>query len=848
MSGAAWDEASGGSLDASRPVVAYLAIRGSSGHMYVYRYLVVSPLREEGCGVACRSCEGSRAWYTAISSFLESAAWKYGGRKIELRMHFSHLAKGLFKQKLAIPEGVDAEVKYVNEKENLALKGIDKCLEKALAEGLEKVPAEGSDLYAWQREFLAEFGAATFGRPIPGPVFALSAPTGSGKSKAALEAMRRAAVMGIVATRTKTQIEAFIRDNERFGIGFTPVRLPNRETACIMLRMHAPPSEWSEEEKREYMGMLVKKYRCSSCPLNVIHSIDPKTVEQVVVEATKALRNGSDEQYVAAVVAGLQKKLGPRSGKRESVCAYSAAKNTAMRLVAGGTPTLVLGTYPHVLSWARSVMLEICTGKEPKDDKKEQIEGEKAQSESRPCVSAGVVLDEAHNIWRAVRDYNKYVISDERIKKVAKDLAELCRSGKETALCRYLEEKGDAFWAMADRLGQLAERNSKKKSDYVEIEVKADGKIGEELKGMLAELSGMLEDVCNPYMDPVSKELKDDVDLRIKRAYILLNTVKKFLEAGDGWGIYSYVDRKRKAFELLPIDLARVVGTARKYLPGPWLLLSGTIDEELMRRLFARDQRRFHWYSAPVKIGHLTIYFATSRDEILLTTKFDVGRHDEMYMRYAAAISRVLRGAEGPLRLVVYPSYGVMNAVASHYRRRAGGVEIDIWEESGEKSKRKVDEELERGRTVNFHVVAHGSFAEGVEFAAVRQFLKTIVVAGLPIPNIFNDYYVDLGMYFGYISDRCAEAIQKARDLGEVPSECRGEIIKWSYKLAEDTLRQIIGRAIRRPDDSATVYVLDTRTSRGYGAQIRSSLCGGAASAHYRTVKCADISAEGLLA
>ncbi len=77
---------------------------------------------------------------------------------------------------------------------------------------------------------------------------------------------------------------------------------------------------------------------------------------------------------------------------------------------------------------------------------------------------------------------------------------------------------------------------------------------------------------------------------------------------------------------------------------------------------------------------------------------------------------------------------------------------------------------------------------------------------------------------------------------------CRGEIIKWSYKLAEDTLRQIIGRAIRRPDDSATVYVLDTRTSGGYGAQIRNSLCGGAASTHYRTVKCADISAEGLLA
>jgi len=847
MSGAVQNNPSDGSADASRPVVAYLAIRGSSSHMYVYRYLVVSPLREEGCGVACWSCEGNKAWYNAIASFLETASWKYGGRKIELRTHFSHLAKGLFKRELAVPDGVNAEVKHVDEEENLALKGVDKCLEKVekmLAEGGKS--AEEFDLYAWQRRFLAEFGAATFGRPIPGPVFALSAPTGSGKSKAALEAMRRAAIMAIAATRAKTQIEAFIRDNERFGIGFTPVRLPSREAACIKLRMDMPPSDWSEEEKREYMGMLVKKYRCSSCQLNAIRDIDPKTVERVVVEATKALRNGSDEQYVAAVEARLQEELGPRSSKRGSVCAYSAAKNTAMRLVASGTPTLTLGTYPHVLSLARSVMLEICTGKETEDG--EETEKGKAWIKSRPCVSAGVILDEAHNIWRAVKDFNRYTVSDERIKKVAKDLDELCRSGKEIASCVYLKEKGNVLWALADRLGSLAERNSKKKSDYAEIEVKVDSKIGEELKGVLVELSSVLEGVCTPYIDPVSRELRDDVDLRIKRAYILLNTVKRFLEAGDGWGIYSYVDKRRRAFELLPIDLAKMVSMARRYLPGPWLLLSGTMDEELMRKLFARDQMRFRWYSASVKIGHLAIYFAASRDENFLTTKFSVGRHDEMYKRYATAISRVLSKAEGPLRLVVYPSYGVMNAVGSHYRRRASGGATDIWEESEEKSKRKVDEELEQGHVVNLHVVAHGGFAEGVEFASVKQFLKTIVVAGLPIPDVFNDYYVDLGKYFGYISDGCAEAMQKAKDLGEVSSWCRGEIIRWSYKLAEDTLRQIIGRAIRRPDDSAAVYILDTRTSKGYGAQIRSALCGGPASEHYRTVKCADISADELLA
>ena len=150
---------------------------------------------------------------------------------------------------------------------------------------------------------------------------------------------------------------------------------------------------------------------------------------------------------------------------------------------------------------------------------------------------------------------------------------------------------------------------------------------------------------------------------------------------------------------------------------------------------------------------------------------------------------------------------------------------------------------IKEGKLVNLHAVAHGSFVEGIEFKldSGRSAIGTVVIAGIPVPNIFNDYYVDIAKHFGYLDNRCAEELHRAPDFGAAPEECRAKMFEWGYTLAETVLKQIIGRAIRGPQDSATLYLLDTRIATV--PRLRNALCRGL---HYH-VECAEILAEELI-
>jgi len=326
-------------------------------------------------------------------------------------------------------------------------------------------------------------------------------------------------------------------------------------------------------------------------------------------------------------------------------------------------------------------------------------------------------------------------------------------------------------------------------------------------------------------------------------------------------GIYSVVNEKQKKFVLLPVDLAARVERAREHFVGPWLLLSGTMDRYITERLFGGW---VHWHHVTLaKFGQLSVYYAYSRDVNLLTTRFDVGRNEEMYKRYAAAIPQVLKKSKGPLKLVTYPSYAVMKGVASYYTPPGGEDVVEVWEWDKKKSKKDVMEAIKQGKTVHYHAVAFGKYAEGVEFSddakdvnlpyssyiedasvqkksGKKSLLRTVVVAGVPIPNIFNDYYVDLGVHFGFITQKCAKELYRVADLSEASKECRLQMIEWGYKQAEIAIRQIVGRAIRGPADSATLYILDTRAPRS----LINSIC---QNTHFDIKDCRDIPAEELL-
>jgi len=830
--------------------VVYIAIRGDpTSRFYVYRYVVVSPTREEGCGVVCSGCGGDKVWYIAILKVLKEVLPKYG--KVEIRTHFTHIPKDIFRMKLS--ERV--EVKYVDEKDNLALKGIDKCLAKKMAQPAttHQPPAEYSqppapgDLHSWQNEFRGVVKEA-LSRGVP--VVVLSAPTGSGKTKAVLEAAKFAVDRGLASLvvavgRTKTQQEAFIRDNEQFGIGFMAVRLPSKIEACEQIRVaQKPPDDWDEEEKKEYSAMLARKTKCGSCPLNFFtSSIRLDALKRVVVEATNKMRNADDNLYVDELKDRLreeiQKERGPAEAERGNVCAYSAVKTATAYMVAKGEPVLSVGTYPHVLSRARVLLLNICRGDTAEEE--EELDSVEKNIEEPKC-RAVVVIDEAHNLWKEVKDFNKYSISDKRILNVAKDLAAYCKDNPEESWCVKFNKQGGIDRILrhfTKTIGKLVEVNSSRKArrdGYVKVPEQSDIPIEVVLEGLLA----VLEEVCKPYLDEFGKLTKDD--MRIARAYMLMKTVKRFLNVlgrmETGWGIYSIIDKGRKSLVLLPIDLRGIIDRARETFHGLWILLSGTINRSEVEDLFGRVVR---FYSASsVKFGRLAVQIAVSRDVDLLTTRHDE-RNESMYKKYAVATPRVLHGAAGPLRLVAYTSYSVMKSVRKHYVP-PGGTE-ERWERRGEKFKREIEKLLEEGKLVNLHAVAQGSFVEGIEFKLDdgRSAIGTVVVVGIPIPKIFDDYHVDVARHFGYLDRRCAEELHRAPNFADAPEKCKAKLIEWGYTLAETALKQIIGRAIRGPQDSATLYLLDTRIA--VVPRLRDALCRGL---HYH-VECSEIPAEELI-
>ena len=825
-----------------RKAVVYVAIRGDpTGRFYVYRYVVASPVREEGCGVVCSGCGGDKVWYIGISKALEDVRPKYG--EVELRTHFSHIPKGIFRMEL----GDGVEMKYVDERDNLALKGIDKCLAKMLASrpaathqppaAYSQPPAPG-DLHDWQRDFFDFVDEALVREEAP--VIALSAPTGSGKTKAALEVSKNAvdrklASLVVSAGRTKTQQEAFIRDNEQFGIGLMPVRIPSKDAACEQIHMAPPPPEdWDEEEKREYLAMLARRANCGDCPLNSFTaSIRLDALKHTVVDATVKMRGSSDELYVKELEYRLreeiQKERGLLEAERGNVCAYSAVKNAAAYMAARGEPALVVGTHYHVFSPARVLLLNICN----------PVPAEGGKDEEEPGCPAVVVVDEVHNLWKTIIDLNKYSISDARISKVAEGLAAFCRKRPREGFCVEFSKIDSALRGFAETLGKLAELNSSRKLERgVEVKVLEPP---DELVKTVEGLSADLEWVCRPYLDEAGNLAIND--LRIARAYTLMRTSKRFLKVLRGeetrWGIYSIIDKKQKSFVLLPIDLRGIAG--RELFCGPWILLSGTMNKKEVEDLMGRG---VHFYQVSVKFGQLSVRFAVSRDVNLLTTRYGIGRNEEMYQRYATAIRQVLKASKGPLKLVVYPNYELMNAVKKYYTTPGNAEEY--WEKKNPREKpekSEIEELLREGKQVVLHVVAHGSFVEGIEFKLDngRSAIGTVVVAGIPVPKIFSDHYVDVARHFGYLDRRCAEELHRAPDFADAPKECKAKMFEWGHTLAETALRQIIGRAIRGPQDSATLYLLDTRIA--VVPRLRDALCRGL---HYH-VECSEMPAEELL-
>jgi Rad3-related DNA helicases len=178
-----------------------------------------------------------------------------------------------------------------------------------------------------------------------------------------------------------------------------------------------------------------------------------------------------------------------------------------------------------------------------------------------------------------------------------------------------------------------------------------------------------------------------------------------------------------------------------------------------------------------------------------LTSKFEERKDEkkfyEMSQRYAKKIGEIIASNGVGVFLVVYPNYNMMNVIAGYVQHLVNGQVTQIREGKDVDMKKLLDLALQNEKLV-LHAVAKGRFAEGVELTHNnRSLIKHIIVVGVPFPNIRDDYVQDRIRASGY-----------------------GER-EWLEEHARITTLQAIGRGIRYPDDSVTVWLLDYRYDHG---------------------------------
>ncbi|MEM1894400.1 MAG: ATP-dependent DNA helicase [Acidilobaceae archaeon] len=173
-----------------------------------------------------------------------------------------------------------------------------------------------------------------------------------------------------------------------------------------------------------------------------------------------------------------------------------------------------------------------------------------------------------------------------------------------------------------------------------------------------------------------------------------------------------------------------------------------------------------------------------------VTTRY-VERNVLTYSKIAEYIVEIARALEG-VKLVVYPSYEVMNSIVERVPK-----DLNIIIEGPGTSLGEVEASIMEEKNLLVNAVAGGKLVEGVEFIDYEgeNVLHTVIVVGLPFPQP-DDY---TKKHLEVLLNRMKE--KDARELVYLIST----IIR---------VKQALGRAIRSPEDKAVYILLDYRYLR----------------------------------
>jgi Rad3-related DNA helicase len=630
----------------------------------------------------------------------------------------------------------------------------------------------------------------------------INAPTGSGKTLLSLKiAEKLGADVIIVGVRTRTEQRRFWEDIQKFKLPYKPLVFFAKSEQCILNKEKEKVLEEIEDEK---------DITCEGCKFSNAPT-DATEIFEEIKKKMKAKNERYDEDfdilmkikdlkgvvidYLDKVVdvfpdvsiEDYQKTLAKRL-EVEKLCTYALAKNLSCYAAFANVRIALIGTYPYIFSFPSALFKRLY-----------ELPGKKR---------VVTIIDEAHNLDNL--DFLERKISAKRLERVIKSVNGYCGKNVEGAIlpdaCKRVDIKKltEIAKRFGERLNQLAKQ-------YGLLDKKGVGVMNKKLCGKdtcntqdIIELLSMLNDFAKevvPIAEAEEKTLRRRVVSPFVDAVGMMNglfehmqgfainpdevpsIIPSWVVTPDIWYFYLTAE-DNVSLTTKPISPRPIITHARRVFKGPWIIMSGTLfNREYIENVWGLKITQYFDLSKDkdATVGQLDVKIVNG-----VTSKFEE-RNDMMYQKYAKKIWEIVMSNGDGVYLVVYPNYRMMRIISDNLQPLLNGQVMQSNEEQVRDMKTLLD--LARAnRKLIFHAVAKGRFTEGIELTdSNKSLIKHVIVAGVPLPNIGDDY----------IQDRIS-----ASNYDET---------EWLSEHGRITTLQAIGRGIRYPDDSVTVWLLDYR-------------------------------------
>tara|TARA_Y100000310_G_scaffold345709_1_gene468628 strand:+ start:32278 stop:34116 length:1839 start_codon:yes stop_codon:yes gene_type:complete len=529
-----------------------------------------------------------------------------------------------------------------------------------------------------------------------------NAPTGLGKTASslapalsfAIEHKKKVFFLTPKSSQHEIAMETANLMNEKFGLKIKTVDLVGKKKMCIH-----PLVSHVRQGFYEACSAIKKKEQCS-----FYINTKGKTLKQ---KANAKKRKQGVEVY------GKTYFEVKNSCISKELCPYE------MTLEMIKEADLVIGDYFHIFN----------------DDIRESILGQ-ASIKLDDCI---LIIDEAHNLSKRIRDMLATTLKVEDMEKASKEAKEIKDKKTEEALKEITDEfvKVVSKIPLNENESLIAEENT------------------DSLKALAKKKLEKIEEAAGIFMNKNKKENS----YLLATAVFLHNLIlkkKHTLQVAE-------MQRNSMRISLYPLDPSEITESIFKQAYSS-ILMSGTLSPLRMHSdVLGLENPELKEYLSPFpKENRLNIFVNRT------TTKY-TERNSEQYNEIAKIIEKVTNAVPGN-SIVFFPSFDVMNGVSPRINISRKLLEQKQMMPQDEKSKLvKEFKALGSGFGGVLLAVSGGSIAEGVDFPGEN--LKCAIVVGIPFEKVslqskalieLYDKKFGKGWDYAYNAPAISKAVQAA--------------------------------------------------------------------------------------